>query len=245
MLKMVICDWNRTLFPDVFEEGYFGGLCWRVFVRDADFDRAFRLARMGAACFRLFFAAWADRTRMLECITEITRRINREAIRGLPAAFVEAFTRGYARRAAGKIDRRIFEPLREVREAHGVRLAVISSGSRLGIRSALVQAGCAFDFVLANDFRLHGDTVEALELRIMANKADVLADLLAEQGVDAGEAMYIGDSQPDAACFSQVAWPVVSFLARSKEKRRFAEQYGAFVPRVGDDLRRHLARACS
>jgi phosphoserine phosphatase len=210
-----------------------------------DAERAFRLGRMGAGCIRLFLRAWAHRDRTLECIARITDLINRDAIAGLPVAFVERFTRDYARRAVRRIDRRLLDPLQAARRRHGVRLGVISSGSRAGIRQALAAAGCELDFVLANDFRLDGDTVEALELSIMSNKAEVLAALLDEQGVGAEEVMYVGDSQPDEACFAQVGWPVVSFLARRKDRRRFARRHGAFVPRRVEDLRRHLRQACS
>lgn len=248
MLDMIVCDWNRTLYPDLFEEGYFGGLCHRLFLRalwQADLDKAFELGRMGVECYRLFYRAWADRGRALECVAAITELINRHAIAGLPVDYVEQFTRRYARRAVGRIDRRLLEPVCEARRRHGCRLAVISSGSRLGIEQALAEAGCPFGIVLANDFRLRGRTVEALELSIMSNKAEVLAALLSREGAEPRKVMYVGDSRPDAACFEQVGWPVVSFMARPSDRRRFAAEYGAFAPASEAELREHLRRACA
>jgi len=248
MVKLLICDWNRTLCRDYYEEGYFGGICWRVFfssVIDADVPRFLSLMRLGIKCYRLFWRAMWHHDRALEYVEQIMELVNEEVISGLPVGFVEEFTSRYALRMACKLDRRVLEPLREARERFGLRMGVISSGSRRGIERALAAAACGMDFVLANDFRVEGDTVAGLELRIMHNKADVLEDLLRREGLDPRDVMYVGDSRQDEECFQRVGWPVVSFLARKKDKRLFARRCGAFVPADAEDFRRHLSQACS
>ena len=248
MVKLLICDWNRTLCRDYFEEGYFGGICWRVFFRalvEGDVARCLSLMRVGVKCYRLFWRAMWHHDRALDYIEQITELINEGVISGLGLRFVDEFTARYARRTARKLDGRILGPMREARERFGLRVGVISSGSRRGIERAMAEAGCGADFVLANDFIVASGAVAGLALRIMRNKADVLDDLLAREGLDPADVMYVGDSRHDEECLRRVGWPVVSFLARKKDKPLFARRCGAFVPEKADDFRRHLFEACS
>ena len=53
--------------------------------------------------------------------------------------------------------------------------------------------------------------------------------------------MYLGDSDDDADCFKMVGYPVVAFLAPEDAKKRYAEEYNAFVPRDKPDLEEYLA----
>ena len=248
MLKLAICDWNRTLYPDYFEEGYFGGICvWSLLraIWNAEIERIVTMFCLGLRCCALFLKAMVHRDGALEYITQITETINRGIIAGLPADSVDRFTEWYARWAARRLDRRLLGPLWAARRRYGVRLAVISSGSRVGIQRTLERAGCPFDVVVGNEFRFDGDVVASLELSVMANKAEILGELLAREGITRDEVLYVGDSRPDEGCFAEVGYPVVSYLAREKDKLRFGRRHGAFVPRNGEEFARHLQRACT
>lgn len=245
MLKAIICDWNRTLFPDEYEEGFFAGLCRRVFTHSlvrGQFRRTLRLVNLAQKCYRLLRRARRDRTRTLRYVATVTRLMNRYALRGLSEPFVARYIDGYARRSAPRLDTRLLEPIREVRQACGVRVGIISSGCLSGIRQTLAQAGYQVDFILANDFRYEGGVVDKFRLTVMKNKAALLDSALAELGVTPQETMYIGDSLQDEECFHRVAWPVTSFWTRPQERERFRTCCGAFTPQDMDDFRRYLLR---
>lgn len=247
MLKLAICDWNRTLYPDYYEEGYFGGICvWSLLraIWNAEIERIVSMSCLGLRCCALFLRAMVHRERGLDYMSRVTETINRGMVAGLSTDSVERFTEWYARWAVRRMDRRLLDPLRAARERHGIRLAVISSGSRVGIRRTLELAGCPFDVVVGNELRFDGDVVASLELSVMANKAEILGELLAGEGIAPDEVMYVGDSRPDEGCFAEVGYPVVSLLAREKDKRRFAERHAAFVPRNGEEFERYLQQAC-
>jgi len=242
-LRLIVCDWNGTLFRDTLEEAYFAGLCWRQYrlaARRGDIRRMGEMTILGAQCYWLYFAARLHPRRTLDYIARVIGLVNRRVIRGLPRAELEDFTRRYARRVRRKLDRRLLEPLRDFRAAAGVPLGVISSGCRIGVEAVLAEAGWPFDFIVANEFRTAGEVCEAFEFSLTDNKAAVLGEVLARRGVDPRHVMYVGDSEQDEECFRLVGMPVVSFFARRRMKERFARQYGAFVPADRADFERHL-----
>ena len=159
-------------------------------------------------------------------------------------ARVREFTRIYARRAAAQVDRRLLRPLARARARYGVRLAALSSGSRRGVAASLARAGCPFDRVEANDFVVADGRVVRLELSVLHNKLEVLGCLMAAQRVTPAETMFLGDSAADAECLDHVRWPVVSMMARNREKRRFAAEHGALAPADEEEFWRHIRAAC-
>ena len=242
MLKAVICDWNRTLFPDEYEEGFFGGLCRRLFLQAASRGQVRRmlgLVGLAQRCYRLIWRAHRDRAWTLGYIAVVTRLMNRYAFQGVPQAYVDEYVEAYARRSAGRVDGRLLAPLREAR-GRGVQVGIISSGCLSGIRRTLQQAGYEVDFILANDFRYRDGVVDKFRLTVMQNKAKLLDLALAHLGVAAEEVMYIGDSLQDEECFHRVAWPVASYWTRPQECRHFESCCKAFIPRRPEDFAQYL-----
>ena len=233
MLRMIVCDWNGTLFREPLEKTFFVGLCrlafWRA-VRRADGRKARRLIRQGTRCVGLYWAARRDPQRATEHVARVVDLLNGDVFAGLGRAELEAHTRRYARRVRRSLDLRLLEPLAEVASRTGAAMGVISSACGSAVEAALSAAGFPLDFVLANEFRMDGDVVASFDFAIAENKLDVLAGFLAERGIDPDDVMYVGDSPQDEACLRHVGMPVVSFWAAPAHKERFARTCGAFVP---------------
>jgi phosphoserine phosphatase len=248
MLRMVICDWNGTLFADTLEEAFFFGLCRRAFfqaVRRADARKAARLGALGVRCYRQYLLARRDPQHVPRYIARIVGLLDADVFSGLTREDVTTYARGYARRIQRGLDRRLLEPLRALRAEVGVPLGVISAGCRAGIEAALAEAGAAFDFVIANEFRWAGDVTAGFEFRIADDKHERLDRFLAGAGIDPADVMYIGDSPQDEACFDLVGLPVLSFRATEEHKRRFARDCGAFAPASRAEFEAYLRQAAS
>lgn len=243
MLKAIICDWNRTLFPDEYEEGFFGGLCRRAFARSllrGEVRRTIRLVDLAQKCYRLLYKARKDRARTPTYVALVTALMNRYALRGLPASFVEHYVESYARRASRRLDHRLLDPIDEVRRHRGVRVGILSSGCHSGIRRTLELAGHEVDFILANEFVYRDGEVDHFRITVMRNKLPLLERALRELEVTPEQTLYVGDSLQDEQCFQRVAYPVTSFWTRPEERERFRAGCGAFCPASEDDFRRYL-----
>jgi phosphoglycolate phosphatase-like HAD superfamily hydrolase len=248
MLRMVICDWNGTLFRDTLEEAFFFGLCRRAFfqaVRRGRCRKLARLASLGARCWVLYRRARKDPDGVPRYVGRIVGLLNDDVFAGLGRRELEDYARRYARRIQPRLDRRLLEPLAAIRAERGVELGVVSSGCRIGIEAALAEAQAPFDFVIANEFRWDGDATGGFDFAIAEGKHDVLAGLLAARGVDPADVMYVGDSPQDEACFALVGLPVLSFFATDAHKERLSTGCGAFVPAGRGDFERRLRLAAT
>ncbi len=245
-LKLIVCDWNGTLFRERYEETFSLGLCRRAFRRALWRGNVRKLARLTAhavRCHRLYRAAKRDPDRAIECIARIVDLLNRDVFAGLSRAELERYVRRYARKIRRRLDARLLEPLQAVAAEAGIPIGVLSAGCREAIEAALDAAGYRFDFVAANAFSMEGGVTTSLHFAVADNKLALLTALLAERNIDPAEVMYIGDSPPDEPCFQAVGMPVVSFWARDTHKARFRQSCGAFVPADQADFDRHLRTA--
>ena len=245
MLRMILCDWNGTLFRDTLEEAYFVGLCRRAVFRAARRGRLGRLARLTAAGARCYLQYAAARLRPSETMPRIGRIIellNPVVFRGLTAGELAAYDAEYARRVQPKLDRRLLDPLWATHRRCGAEMGVLSAGCRAGIAAALRAAGCEVNLILANEFRMDGDVVAGFDFALTSNKADALEALLAERGVAPEDVLYVGDGEHDEQCLRLVGYPVVSFYATRTARRQLTENCGAFAPTTREQLERHLAR---
>ena len=246
MLRMVVCDWNGTLFRDALDEAYFMGLSREVFVRAARRLQIARVALMlcaSARCVAHYVSAKSRSEGALHRVLRIIQILNPAVFRGMSCAELADYTRRYARRVQGKLDRRLLDVLCAARSALRLPLGVISVGSAEGIEAVLAEAGCPFDFVLANRFRTTGGVVEGFDCALTEDKVGLLDRLLSRRGVDPADVMYIGDSWWDEQCFERVGMPVVSFWADDELKRRCAARYGAFAPETQADFDAYLRQA--
>jgi len=246
MLKMVVCDWNGTVFRERYEETFSFGLCRRAFRRAlwrGNIRKLTRLSDLAVRCYRLYRAAKRDPDRTIEYIAKIIDLLNDDVFAGLSRAELDRYVRRYARKVRRRLDRRLLEPLMAVAAEAGLRTGVLSSGCREAIEATLAGAGYRFDFITANAFGMDGDVTASLEFAVADNKSDLLTALLAERNIDPADVMYIGDSPQDEACFRLVGMPVVSFWARDVHKARFRRTCRAFVPTDQADFNRHLRAA--
>ena len=245
-LQMIVCDWNGTLFRDRLEETFFFGLCHRALRRSLGRFDLVGLAKLGLCGMRCFMHYLVSRRRPRRVpyhIGRIMRLLNRDVLRGVPRDELDAYTRRYARRIQGKLDRRLLDPIVAVRAERPVTLGIISSGCREGITAALAMAGVEFDFVLANEFRMAGDVTESFDFAMADDKHEALVRMLAERNVPSAGVMFIGDSPQDEHCLGEVGYPVVSFFADDSRKQQLAEDCGAFIPADQGDFSRHLDQA--
>ena len=236
MLRMIVCDWNGTLFREPLDKTFFLGLCRRAFwraLRRGKLRKTLRLMGLGARCLGLYLAAKGHPDRATRHVGRIVDLLNPDVFRGLARDDLDAYTRRYARRIGPALDRRLLEPLLRVARETGIPVGVVSSACRGAIEAALSEADCAFDFVLANEFRMDGGVTASFDFVIADNKLDVLTDLLAERNVAAADVMYIGDSPQDEPCLHHVGTPVVSFWATAAHKERFSRTCGALAPADG------------
>jgi len=246
MLRMIVCDWNGTLFRPALDGTYFIGLCRRAFFRAVwrgDVRKAARLTATGVRCFGRYCAAKARPDHAVRHVARVVELLNPDVFSGLRREELAAYTRRYARAIGPRLDRRLLAPIARAVARTGIETAVISAAYHGAIEAALDEAGQPFDRVLANDFHMDGEATARFELAVGENKAELLAGLLAERGLDADEVMYVGDSPPDETCMRAVGLPVVSFYATRAHKRRFAETCGAFVPASSEEFERHVLAA--
>ena len=245
-LRMVVCDWNGTLFRDRLEETFFFGLCrralWRI-LRRVNVVGLARLAICAMRCFMHYLQARRHPHRVPYHIGRIMALLNRDVLRGLPREELAEHTRRYARQIQPKLDRRILDPLMSLRAEAQIGLGVISSGCREGIVAALAEVGAEFDFVRANKFNMDGEVVASFGFALADDKHEALGRILAERGVAPGSVMFIGDSPQDEQCLAAVGYPVVSFFADDIRKAQLAADCGAFVPADQAGFRRHLEAA--
>ncbi len=245
MVKLIVSDWNGTLFADRFEEQFFFGLIRREMLRSALAFRVGRLARGVRALPRCVLEYLRARRRPEDAIGHIMRIIdalNPAVFRGISRKHLDAHVEAYARSIQTRLDPRLLEPLAEARRTGQAAWGVVSSGCETGIRAALRRAGCEVDFVEANRFRFVGPRVEAFVFRLGENKWPVLDDLIRREGLARQEVMYIGDAPADVDCFVHVGWPVASLQTPPGLRRRFAEM-GVHTPADAQAFRRLLASA--
>jgi len=245
-LRLIVCDWNGTLFREELEQTFFFGLCrravWRA-VRRFNVRAMARLALRGMRCLAHYLAARRHPRLVTHHIGCIMALLEPDVLHGLTRDELAAYTQSYAQRIQGHLDRRLLDPLAAAREESGVRLGVISAGCREGIAAALAAEGTPFNFIEANEFTMDGDVTDSFDFALADNKHAVLVGLLALRNVDPAGVMFIGDSPQDEECLRAVGYPVVSFFASDSRKRQLAADCGAFVPADQADFARYLAAA--
>ena len=241
MLKLVICDWNRTLFEDKYEEIFFRGLSRHVLlqaVKKFNIPKVYILWRIKNKCNNLLLQV----NNGDKYIKDIINILNENIIRDLPLGFLNEYTKKYAKNAVKRLDKRILEPLKRLRLSKGIKLGIISSGYISGIEQTLKNAGYIFDFIKANDFEINGDTLIRFKLDVFNNKKEILKKVLTDYSMNSKETIYIGDDWQDEECFEEVGYPVVSFLAEEKYKKSFSGKFSAFVPEDEDTFREYLLK---
>jgi len=246
MLRLIVCDWNGTLFSDTLEETFFFGLCRRAAWRTAARGRLLKLCRLawaGVRCLRQYLVARRDRQHVPRYIKRIVAMLNRDVFSGMHRAELDAYVQRYARRVQPRLDGRLLEPLKALRAEAGVPIGVMSSACRRGIEAALALAGLRPDFIVANDFRMDGDLTAGFEFAVAENKGELLRQFLTERNVQPADVMYVGDSPQDEMCFRLVGMPVMSFLATEVHRQGFGADCQAFAPADQAAFEQFLRRA--
>ena len=226
MIKLIICDWNRTLFEDRFEEVLF-----KIIFKDRVLDSIRRfdirklsiLAKTRKECNILFGKARHDESHKYTLIRQIIDQLNNNVIKGLKVSDLRRITSKYTAGAVARLDKRILDPLKTTIDRSHIKVGILSSGYYDGISEILFKAGIKPDFIIANNFIIKNGVVEVFQLDILLNKLSVLKEVLAKHNIDLSETMYIGDDWQDEECFKSVGYPMVSFFADEHCKKNFAK----------------------
>jgi len=244
MLRMIVSDWNGTLFSDPLEEKFFQGLCKKAFykaLKGMSLRTMTSLLMRGAWGFREYLSAKGRKTKTLEHIAKLVDILNPCVFAGLTQAELDEYAWKYAFRIRKKLDMRLIWPIRSMVRERNVPLVIISSGCKEGIIPAMELMDIRVDRVVANVFNMNGSGVTTgFDFQITDNKADLLEEVLKEHDLDPSEVMYLGDSLADEECFGMVGYPVVSFFTKSDLKEKYSRRFGAFVPVDQEDFEKYL-----
>lgn len=242
MIKVLVCDWNKTLFQEAYELSFFSGLIKEV-------ARKHMCALNGRGVLNVFKTYVVCKKLYNECAgpvsTTDTRReslrvvvevLNDRVIRGITVAQLETYIEKYSRKACAFLDTELVDLLARVHRDFRVNLFVISSGCKPAIESVLRRARFPFNSVMANGFEIQNGMVEQFKFNIYGNKKSVLQKILSEKQINLENVGFIGDDWEDRECFEAVGFPIVSFYASEVNKNLLAQHCGAFVPKSRVDL---------
>lgn len=242
MIEAIICDWNRTLFEDYYEEIFFKGIFKHVIfenIKKLNAKKLLVLLRARDECIKSYRFRDGD---MRGSIINILAALNEHLINGLSVSFIKQYTERYAISAINRLDRKILDPLKRLKIANGIKLGIISSGYKTGIRQILDKAGYLFDIIEANDFEINDNTIIKFRLNIFDNKLYVLQKILFDNRINSSNVIYIGDDMQDEACFKNVGYPIVSFLANDYHRNYFFQKIKAFLPNNANEFENYLLR---
>lgn len=243
MVKLIICDWNRTLFEDYFEETFCASVFKFVGAKEAKKVNIPEIISLITLAFKSKqLVGCAKQGKVIDTITELIELLNKGLFSKITKGDLTKLLETYVKAGKAKLDLRILEPLRSLKERKNVRLGIISSGYYWGIKQKLEKNGFLFDFIIANDFLPVVPQGVRFEFKISSNKADILKQIIREEKVGREDVIYIGDDSRDENCFREVGFPVVSFLAVGKDKQRFKNTYNAFVPLDQNGFEKYLDR---
>jgi hypothetical protein len=241
MLKLIICDWNRTLFEDYFEETFCASVFKFVAARAAKRFDLFEIISLLILAFKSkHLVRRARQGKTINTIPALIKLLNKYLFSKITGGDLAMLLERYVAVGTIKLDSRILMPLQSLRERKNIRFGIISSGYYRGIKQILEKSGFVFDFIIANDFLSVAPGGMHFEFKISSNKADVLEKILEEEKVEREAVMYIGDDSRDENCFREAGFPVVSFLAVDKDKQRFKKMYNAFVPSSQREFEEYL-----
>jgi len=244
MIKLIICDWNRTLFKDYFEET----LCVQIFklvavkaLKNFNIPEIISLILLALKSEHLLWRAKRGKT--TNSIYELIALLNKDLFSKIAQDDLAKLLEAYVQAGITKLDLRVLKPLQNFKKQKNVRLGIISSGYYQGIKQILERSGYVFDFIIADDFLSAVSAGVRFELKVNSNKAIILEQILKKEKVRKEDVMYIGDDARDEECLREVGYPVAAFLATDENKLRFEKAYNAFVPKTQRDLEKYLDKA--
>lgn len=243
MIKAIICDWNRTLFEDRYEDIFFKGLFKEIVFRPETLCNIFKLVKLWTAkrqCEHIYKGGGINKEDSGGKIELIVDIMNGKVIKRLPVSVLEKYTEKYANHACKRLDERLLRPLKELHNGSKVILGIISSGYRTGIKKTLAKKGYYFDFIEANDFEEDEGRIRCFGLKIYRDKKALLRKALSDRKLDKQVVAYIGDDWQDIECFKEVGFPIVSFLAEKSFKDTCRKELNAFVPVEEEECRNYI-----
>jgi phosphoserine phosphatase len=239
----IICDWNGTLFEDIDEEGIARAMAVDLAKSYTPWHPS-KLARLLKTKNELeALNPKRNQSPESDMVIEIFRIFNEKIINGVPMSLIRRFVEKYSNRrdVQNKIVYKVLRPI-ATRHESGTTTGILSAGYSYGIQMILKSAGYedCFDFYEANLLTEANDKAIGFKLNIYKNKAEQLLRLLKDRDLDPKRTAYVGDSLDDEGCFEIVGHPIVSFLTADGLKLRFAQKYGAFIPKDESDLARYF-----
>ena len=243
MVRIVACDWNRTLFEEPYDSDFFFGLIRKLALLSLgalDIKSTFRLLKAKHACSVLLERCLdlepTDSSNRAALVREMVETLNTFVIRGISEVVLERYLSEYATRTANRLDKRLLTPLAKLHDEFGIPTIVLSSGCAPGIRHALDKVNFPFELVIANDFERKNGYLEKFNVKVYGNKGALLRDILSMRNITCDEAVFIGDDWEDRECFEMVKFPIVSFHASQQSKTLLSKACNAFVPGDAVDL---------
>ena len=248
-LKLVVSDWNGTLFQHVDDGELQRELAYTAFRGDfvsAFRGRIWRVTRIFSALrTRSALRAAVDRWHKGEApFSDVQELFGRSVLRGRPEHFVTSVVDRFAESNAMLVDRRMLEPIRQMR-SEGKATAILSAAYDYGIMRSLEEAGHAetFETIVANKLLVEDGMAVRFTTDFIEHKADGFKDeFLERRGYRPDTVVYSGDTHNDEpiAGLLPAGNFIVPFLAADAFKQHMAQSYGAFVPSTGDELLDYL-----
>jgi len=243
--KIIVCDWNRTLCSDYYEETFFNiyfRKIFYIFIRQFEVIKAIRFYLAGKKCKRLFFLSKnaADKEKYIK---ESIDFLNINLVKGSNKSVLEESMKEYISIAKSLLDVELLDFLKKIKNKYNIKMGILSGGYCKGIKGALESCGYEFDFILSNDFVLDGNNVMGFSLDVFLNKKSLLEEVLQKQNMDLKDVIYIGDNRFDLDCFEAVGYPVCSFLSSNIDKIFLKKRLNIFIPKSIEDFKDYLEEA--
>ncbi len=259
-IKYVAADWNGTLFQDVNE-----GKLWE-YVGLAALKDAVLHGRVGKSVelvkafvdLKKLSAAYKRGEVEYGAIYDV---FNEHVLSDLSVPEVEKLIDRYAAKpeTLAKVDRRLTAPLAQRRFVNDLRVDIISTGCKYGIKQILENNDKGFhpcvDVVAANSLDakengppiyLPGDAAHFYYDSIYSpeSKRHLLGLFTLTSGKDFA---FLGDSANDEACMQLTkergGVVIAPFFAMDDFKQHIAKEYGALVPETTEDFMAILEKA--
>ncbi len=242
MLKLIVTDWNRSIFEDYYEETFLKFLFQTVIGNNLlrfDFIGLFKIFFNQFKIKKLFKRIKNDYKNRLVYVEEIINILNQKILKNLTVTLLKDCTLKYALYSGRKLDKKILDPIYKMKNQYGIKIGIISSGYKDGIKNILEKNGYSFDFIVANEIVIESSEIQKFEFKVLYNKFEILSNILTKENMTLNDVLFIGDDELDKVCLENVRYPVISFLADSKIKDQLNNK-NFYLPKSQSDFQLFL-----
>ncbi|MBF0490396.1 MAG: hypothetical protein HQL15_07215 [Candidatus Omnitrophica bacterium] len=234
MLRLIVTDWNRTIFEDYYEETFLKILYKNIFINSLsvlDFGKIFNLIVFNVRFQRVFRDLKGDLGNKSDCIEQAKKLLHSHLFENLSNRILEKSTQEYSVAVAHKLDKRILDPIYQLSKEKGIQIVIISSGYDIGIKKVLENNAYYFDFIFANKFDVQDQAVKQFQYHILNNKQEILRRFLLDHNIPSEGVLYVGDDEMDRGCLEYVGYPVASFFTPEKTLKLMKTIKNIYIPK--------------